>query len=269
VQLFEWIAEGIPYATFSFTVEDLAVNPPTFPGSTEALTKIESFPKGETPENILGTDGKFWTPLIPIDELSSNTESFPQRDEILESILDEPLIFPGEQIPTGTYAYPTSFDSNWSEGYENGENPNIIISPATQADFGREAVIRQDLRNNSEVSKANKRNISFADYQFTDQFGNVRTGAIESFSGSINVDDYALFVPLQDRVLRSVTLNQYNKAVDTEAKILEQILGETTKLDSGIIRIYTTRPVCDSCGIVIEEFLRFRPNIKIEVVEGS
>lgn len=117
--------------------------------------------------------------------------------------------------------------------------------------------------------RASSRNISFADYQFTNTFGNTRSGTIEAFSGSQDADGYALFVPLQDRILKSVTPGRFNKAVDTEAKIIEQIFRETTPLDSGTIRIFTTRPVCDSCGIVIEEFIRFRPNITVEVIEGS
>lgn len=69
--------------------------------------------------------------------------------------------------------------------------------------------------------------------------------------------------------MKTVKLGSFNKQVDTEAKILEQILRETVRSDTGTIEIFTTRPVCDACGIVIEEFIKFRPNITIEVIEGT
>ena len=184
--------------------------------------------------------------------------------------MEGPLIYPSDDgLPAGSFVYPAISDPNWSEGFLNGSNPDISISPPTQTDFSREDSIRRDLIGNNQVSRARTRNISFADYQFTDQFGSVRTGTIEAFSGKQNVDDYALFVPLEDRVLKTFVVDEFNREVDTEAKILEQILSETTESDVGTIRLFTTRSVCDSCGQVIEEFVKKRPEIKIEVVEGN
>ena len=266
--------EDIEYSNFGFArgeVDSVPYGTEPFPEPQEGQITITSFPKNVNPEDIINPANKdiFFTPLEPIEEIST-PNVFPQRDEILDTLLDEPLVFPGtDEIPAGSYAYPSRVDPDWSESYENGENSQIIISSPTQPDFTREANIRQDLINNNQISKAKTRNISFADYQFTNRFGNSRSGTIEAFSGPQDADGYALFVPLQDRILRSVKLGRYNKEVDTEAKIIEQIFRETTALDSGTIRIFTTRPVCDSCGIIIEEFTKFRPNIKIEVIEGN
>lgn len=266
--------EDIEYSNFGFVrgdIEGVPYGTEPFPEPQEGQITITTFPKNVNAEDIINPANKdiFFTPLEPIEEIST-PNVFPQRDEILDTLLDEPLVFPGtNEIPAGSYAYPSRVDPDWSESYENGENSQIIISSPTQPDFIREANIRQDLINDNQISKAKTRNISFADYQFTNRFGNSRSGTIKAFSGPQDADGYALFVPLQDRILRSVKLGRFNKEVDTEAKIIEQIFRETTALDSGTIRIFTTRPVCDSCGIIIEEFTRFRPNIKIEVIEGN
>jgi hypothetical protein len=109
-----------------------------------------------------------------------------------------------------------------------------------------------------------KGNIAFADYEISG-----RTGTIQSFSGESNLSGFSPFVSLQDRILKTVVVGTFNRAGDTEAKILEQILAQTTPDDVGTIRLFTMNNVCASCGIAIEEFVRFRPGIKIEVVEGK
>jgi len=114
-QLFELVSEGLQYANLSFTELTL----PPFPVPVPGKIDIFSSPTGETLKNITGTEGTFQTPLEPIDELSLNTESFPQRDEILEGLLDGSFIFPGtEKIPIGFYTIGDVFSAS---------NKNIVV----------------------------------------------------------------------------------------------------------------------------------------------
>ena len=267
--------EDIEYSNFGFArgeVEGIPYGTEPFPEPQEGQITITTFPKNVNPEDIISPANKdiFFTPLDPIEEITT-PNVFPQRDEILDTLLDEPLVFPGtDEIPAGSYAYPSRVDPDWSESYENGENPQIIINQPIQSDFSREQQIRNSVINSNLNSRTRSKfrsgrgNIAFADYQIDGQ-----TGTTRSFSGQNNIEDFALYVPLQDRILKTVTLDDFNRVADTEAKILEEILSITTPDSEGTIRLFTLNPVCDSCGIVIEEFTRFRPNIKIKVVEGK
>jgi hypothetical protein len=287
IDVLEFVAESLPYATLSLTPEDIifspVVNPiPPFPVDPEPETQIISHPKDLTIDNILNPDGKgniFYTPLDPVNTIS--TTSFPLRDEILESILDEPLIFPGE-IPIGTYAYPSS-DSmpSWRDVYNPREfeySSSISFGTATMQDSIRENEIRQIVSQSSVVNSKTRDkfrkgygNIGFADYSIQGQSGTVR-----SFSGNSDIPGFAPFVPLEDRKLQTYIVDEFNRQVDTEAKILEQIFTEVVNLEQietgtgniGTIRLFTAIPVCQSCGQVIQEFTtKTKGRITIEVIE--
>ena len=120
--IFEFATETLSYATLSFTPEDISIAPLPFPGEAEAPITIESFPKGTTVEEILGTaDNIFSTPLEPIDELANSTESFPQRDSVIENLLNGGIFEGGQEIPQGTYILASN-----SSGGLYGYDPNEL-----------------------------------------------------------------------------------------------------------------------------------------------
>ena len=56
------------------------------------------------------------------------------------------------------------------------------------------------------------------------------------------------------------------RAYDSEVKILEQILDQTTPTSNGNIKIVTERNLCSSCSNAIRQFRELRPNIEVETV---
>jgi hypothetical protein len=112
LDLYQAITESSSYESFSISVSDLFTGTPPFPDVIESTIEIETFPEGSVLENLLNLDGRFYTPLEPIDELLENVETFPQRDEILEGLLDGPFIFPSDvKIPIGFYTIGETFSA--------------------------------------------------------------------------------------------------------------------------------------------------------------
>ncbi|MEM8718332.1 MAG: DUF4347 domain-containing protein [Cyanobacteria bacterium P01_G01_bin.39] len=265
--------EGLQYSNFGIIQGDvggISIGTEPFPEPTEGNITITTFPKDVDPESIIdpGNENIFFTPLDPIEEISS-PNVFPQRDEILDTLLDEPLIFPGtEEIPAGNYAYPSSNNGTWYQGFLNGENENIVISSPTLSDSVREQNIRNELAVNPALNsrtrgkyRGTRGNIGFADYNFGG-----KTGTIKAFAGNndafvngvpVMLDGFAPFVPADERELETTFVNGFNRAVDSEAKILEEILVNVYEPgDTGTIRLVSTNPICNSCGPVIENFVK-------------
>ena len=93
--------EDIEYSNFGFArgeVDSVPYGTEPFPEPQEGQITITTFPKNVNPEDIINPANKdiFFTPLEPIEEISTPT-SFPERDEILDILLNEPLIFPVEE----------------------------------------------------------------------------------------------------------------------------------------------------------------------------
>ncbi|WDV47575.1 deaminase domain-containing protein [Clostridiaceae bacterium M8S5] len=85
----------------------------------------------------------------------------------------------------------------------------------------------------------------------------------------IDKNNIALLRPEEQRVFKTL-LDPYDRAVDTEAKILEfvaNILGDSYKVE-GTLDLYTVLKPCPSCSGVISQFLDRYPNIKINVYYG-
>ena len=75
------------------------------PEADEGEIIVERFPRGassEFLENFTGEENIFYTPLEPLEDISSTNTTFPQRDEILDGLIDGTFIFPdeGESFPT-------------------------------------------------------------------------------------------------------------------------------------------------------------------------
>ncbi len=137
---FEFVAERIPYATLSLTPDDIIYSPlPPFPVDPEPEIKFTSHPKDLTIDEILNPDGKgniITLPLDPIDSIS--TTSFPQRNEILETLLDGGLFLGGEEIPQGTYFLSAEITIE-TDSYEQARNRALEelgeIDPATRTPY--------------------------------------------------------------------------------------------------------------------------------------
>ena len=201
---------------------------------------------------------------------------FPKGDGFLDDLLDGKYEFPddGEEF---TYFYNSIGEPNWSQDYQTGvkSNPNIDFGSPTVEDVITEQELRNEVVNsvNTQPGAVNNRNrakfrqgrgnISFANYNIDGE-----TGEIKSFSGKENLEGFAEYIPNEARDLKATEVGNRIADVDTEAKILEQIYDSTTAESEGEVRIFTKKPVCDSCGQVIENFVKQRPGITVKVVEG-
>lgn len=125
---FVWeVAEGSnTLSHYSFSLGD--VNPTgnifVSPGDSEGSISTYVFPKNPNVESILDLNGNeniFYTPLEPTEEISSSNV-FPQRDEILEGLLNEPFIFPDASVvPQGLYIIDNSTGNPYPVGSSSSQ----------------------------------------------------------------------------------------------------------------------------------------------------
>lgn len=167
----------------------------------------------------------------------------------------------------------------WSETISKETHRNITIDYPRDDDWQKGKQIRHNVINEFNGLSENVKsrfnrgegNIGFAKYDIDGKKDNI----LSSFSGPDNAFDgfgsekYARYVDNKDRKLPAVYIETHMRDVDSEAKIIEQLLSETFPQSEGIIRLYTEISVCDSCGIIIEKFAKERPGIDIEVVQGD
>ena len=177
-------------------------------------------------------------------------------------------------------------EGKWSKRIAKENNSGIAIESSTKDDREKEQMIRDTIvkSNNSDFSgngdrKLTNKEINGTKRKFKNRGGNIafakydingKTGKIDSFSGRLNLKGFAPFVEKKDRKLETLEIPKgFDREVDTEVKILEKILRQTIEESVGTIRLFSQRPVCDSCGNVIKQFRKLRPNIKTTVVEGE
>ena len=109
--------EDIEYSNFGFArgeVEGIPYGTEPFPEPQEGQITITTFPKNVNPEDIINPANKdiFFTPLEPIEEIYT-PNVFPERDEILDTLLDEPLVFPGtKEVSAGNYVLASTRDGD-------------------------------------------------------------------------------------------------------------------------------------------------------------
>ena len=87
--------------------------------------RVLGFPKGSDIDNILnptGNENIFYTPLEPIEEISS-PNVFPERDEILDLLSNEPFIFPDGVEIQGSYVLAID-----NQGISRGLERNVDLS---------------------------------------------------------------------------------------------------------------------------------------------
>ena len=110
IDIYQAVADSAAYQTLSISRDDIITGTPPFPDDTvESPPIIESFPRGNTSEDLFGFDGRFYTPIESIEEANDVT-TFPQRDEALEDILNGGLFLGGEETPQGVYFVEISYD---------------------------------------------------------------------------------------------------------------------------------------------------------------
>jgi hypothetical protein len=130
------VATDTTFSSYSFSPANFGT--PPFPSETE--TKIQVTPGQDSSlEDILNPDGKekvFWTPLEPVN--ANSPTSFPQRNEILETLLDGGLFLGGEEIPQGTYFLGVEIIIE-TDSYEQARNRALEelgeINPATRTSY--------------------------------------------------------------------------------------------------------------------------------------
>ena len=98
---------------------------------------------------------------------------------------------------------------------------------------------------------------------------------LKAFSQISNITDtgadLGYVLQKSDRIFQTQLVNGFDRAVDTEAKLLEKIaskLGSNTTA-RGAIQLFTERAPCASCQSVINQFRERFPNIDLQVIDSS
>ena len=244
-----------------------------FPESTRT---VEIF----VPTEIQGTENIFFTPLD--DFVLPNDPALPDDRDIVQELIDGSIFTGGETIPQGTYAYPSQIenfrdvynpeDFQFSESltFEQGGLQDVMRGKEIRALFAEGNLTAR--RTRQQIS-AGFGNVGFADYDIQG-----RTGTIKAISGSKQVqsEEFAPFVPPEERNITSFVAEEFNRAVDAESKILEQIFNEVVDLEQlemgegtvGTIRLVTDLPACKGCGKSIQDFIKkTKGRIEVELVE--
>ena len=94
-------------------------------------------------------------------------------------------------------------------------------------------------------------------------------GVVEAYVTDVGAEQGFTILKSQ-RIFNTLELDGYDRAVDTEAKILEEIaskLGNTPNA-TGTIQLLTENPPCTSCQSVFQQFRQRYPNIQLKVLDG-
>jgi hypothetical protein len=86
---------------------------------------------------------------------------------------------------------------------------------------------------------------------------------LRGISGEREIHGFVRYTAPENRVLRTKIIKGVDRSQDPDAKILEEILVNTSKYDKIHINFYTERSVCESCIDVVANFLSARPNAVI------
>ena len=171
---------------------------------------------------------------------------------------------------------------NWSERIK-GTNSGIAIDSPTEDDLKKEQEIRNTIIESNvskflqDKAKSRGGNIAFAECKIDGKDYKINSLSCREKPNKQLCEKLKGFAPFfknDERQLKAIKASApgkpgegYLRDGDTEGKILEQIIRQTTDKSAGTIRLFTQRLVCDSCGDVIEQFKKERPYIEITVVE--
>ncbi|MEM8677642.1 MAG: hypothetical protein AAGF83_27850 [Cyanobacteria bacterium P01_G01_bin.67] len=208
--LYESITQTTLYESLSIALDNLSTGTPPFPGDViESTIQVETFPKGNTVENLLDLDSRFYTPLDPIDELAENVESFPQRDEILDGLLNEPFIFPDVvEIPQQIYL----IDGGSANPFPIGSSSSMGIQEVD--DFISTIAPRRTPTNSSanlfEIEQTGLLNYRILTGQINDQ-GRAETFDIDGFRGRTILDTKYIGNPTRSPYINNSQAPQFLK----------------------------------------------------------
>ncbi|MGD1919421.1 MAG: hypothetical protein ACFCAD_11330 [Pleurocapsa sp.] len=135
LRIFQTNVETPIYTTLSISTNNEVIEIGTRPFGEdviESTAEVETFPRGTSPGQILD-DSQFYTPLDPIDELS-NIESFPQRDRIIENLLNDGLFIGGQETPPSTYFYASGANVT-VQNPEDADKPEEIAQSIRLAEL--------------------------------------------------------------------------------------------------------------------------------------
>ena len=99
-------------------------------------------------------------------------------------------------------------------------------------------------------------------------FSQVQTASNKGALAADGTDrGFSYLKPADQRLLHGYqSVKGYDRSVDTEAKILEDIASRTQPSTQGSVVLYTQLTPCPSCQAIIEDFRRIRPNITLIVL---
>lgn len=93
-----------------------------------------------------------------------------------------------------------------------------------------------------------------------------KSSMLKAFSGEGHLDGYVDAPADAKRMLTTTVYRNMDRALDTEAKIMEQVLKDTTSDSLGTVRLFSKIDICGSCQGVITQLALSRPKLNIEVV---
>ncbi|WP_051039833.1 RHS repeat-associated core domain-containing protein [Synechococcus sp. PCC 7336] len=143
---------------------------------------------------------------------------------------------------------------------------NFLDQNLSQASSNKDRQSIADFRDRLDGSVFNTRKtLGFADVDIDGRFFTVG-----GFSGGRNVPVLAPLLPEDQRNLPAIRLDGQSRErfSDTEIKILEQVLQNTSQSSDGHLRLVVNRLSCRSCrNYAIDQFQRLRPRIRIQIAE--
>jgi RHS repeat-associated protein len=97
-----------------------------------------------------------------------------------------------------------------------------------------------------------------------------RTAISVSGEGQYNLPGLAPYTPPEHMQIVTGQANGYPRAADAEAKLLETLLRDTRPNGRGTVRIYSERPVCESCAqYAIPSFQQQRRGYRVITQDGN
>lgn len=252
------------------------------PGTVRPLTQVERMRSAENSQEWV--DGEFYA--IVTDLIGTPTELVDTQGQIAwrrqETVWGEalgrltdrattPLRFPGQYHDPESglrYNFQRYYDPATGQyisadplGSAAGPDPCAYApNPTSGFDALGMALCERgattaidDYRSRYQVGK--DKNVAIADYEIDGQSGQqIGVSGKHQYPGSAPMPaEYTLDRGSDDIARRA----------DSEMKILEDMKSNLSPDASGKVRIYSERPVCDSCQAVVDDFQRSFPNIEV------
>jgi hypothetical protein len=188
-----------------------------------------------------------------------------------ENILDPASTFHNRSLMRANSDAGVTFD-NIAPAFSSIGDARIIEEArmALSAEAGQ---IRAGLANNPVVSDVLRDKM--ARQLLTIRSGNIgiAQGAVDgrllkkvAIAGNENVEGFVTYVPNNQRILQAIGVKGYDRSVDAEAKLYEELLSITSAKSSGQIIVFSERAECDSCTRMANAFHAMRPRIKLHVI---